>query len=106
PDLYFAAANDQKIIAGTLVDIRAVREALERGGWVSLHTAREHIEVDPERLSGRPTIRGRRVSTEGAADIAARPTGRDVLRDEYDLSDEEIDDAVAYEEDVRKAIAA
>jgi uncharacterized protein (DUF433 family)/DNA-binding transcriptional MerR regulator len=94
-----------EVIAGTLIDLKAVRAALERGGWVSLKNPREHIEVDPERLSGRPTVRGRRVATEMVANIAAKPDGRDVLREEFDLTDEEIDDAVAYENDVREAVA-
>lgn len=97
---------EQKVIAETLIDLHVVRAALERGGWVSLGHPREHIEVDPERLSGRPTVRGRRVATEMVANIAAKPEGREVLRDEFHLTDEEIEDAVAYEHDVREAVAA
>jgi uncharacterized protein (DUF433 family)/DNA-binding transcriptional MerR regulator len=96
---------EQEVIVGTL-DLRKVRNALAHGGWVAIDHPREHVEVDPERLSGRPTIRGRRVSTEMVAKIAGRAGGREVLRDEYDLTDDEIDDAVGYEADVEQAVAA
>jgi uncharacterized protein (DUF433 family)/DNA-binding transcriptional MerR regulator len=107
-DLYISALKKgHEVIAGTLIDLKAVRAALERGGWVALRNPREHIQVDPERLSGRPTIRGRRVPTELVAHIAANgPIGRDVLREEYDLTDAEIEDAVGYERDIEAAIAA
>jgi uncharacterized protein (DUF433 family) len=100
-DIYISALMPgHEVIAGTLI------AALERGGWVTWKNPRGHIEVDPERLSGRPTIRGRRAATQLVADIADTPAGREVLRAEYGLSDEEIDDAVGYEADVRKAVAA
>ncbi len=106
-DIYLSALlPGHEVIAGTLIDLRAVRAALERGGWVALKTPREHIEVDPERLSGRPTIRGRRVATDLVAQIASETNGRSVLRDEYGLTDAEIEDAVGYESDVREAVAA
>ncbi|MGZ4315796.1 MAG: DUF433 domain-containing protein [Gaiellaceae bacterium] len=95
-----------EVIAGTLIDLRAVRAALEGGGWVTLKSPRTHVEVDPERLSGRPTIRGRRVATELVAQIAMQPNGRKVLRDEYGLNEDEIEDAIGYETDIREAVAA
>ncbi|HZS24648.1 MAG TPA: MerR family transcriptional regulator, partial [Gaiellaceae bacterium] len=62
--LYISALMPgHEVIAGTLIDLKAVRTALERGGWVTWKNPREHIEVDPERLSGRPTIKGRRIPT-------------------------------------------
>lgn len=94
------------VIAGTLIDLKAVRAALERGGWVSVDSPREYIEVDPERLSGRPTIKGRRIATEVVADLAKRPEGREILADDFGLSKEEIDAAVSYEADVSAAVAA
>jgi uncharacterized protein (DUF433 family) len=93
------------VIAGTLIDLKAVRAALERGGWVSVDTQRDYIEVDPERLSGRPTIRGRRIATEVVADLAQRAEGREILLDDFGLSEDEIEAAVNYEADVRAAIA-
>ena len=107
-DLYFDAADhaEQKVVAGTLLDLRVVREALESGGWVALQTPRKHIQVDPDRLSGRPTIRGRRIPTGLVAEMANTAEGRAMLRDEYDLTDDEIEDASGYEADVAEALAA
>jgi uncharacterized protein (DUF433 family) len=91
---------------GTFLSLTDVREALQRGGWVALQTPRAHIQVDPDRLSGRPTIRDRRIPTAMVAELAERDEGRTLLRQEFGLSDEEIDEAVAYEQDVEKAVAA
>lgn len=91
---------------GTFLSLTEVREALERGGWVALHKPRLHIQVNPHRLSGRPTIRDRRIPTAMVAELAERDEGRVLLRTEFGLSDEEIDEAVAYEEDVEKALVA
>jgi uncharacterized protein (DUF433 family) len=106
-EVYFDAADNvnQKVIAQTLLDLKEVRVALERGGWVAYKTPREHVQVDPERLSGQPVVRDRRVSTETVADLAKRPEGLKLLREDYELTDAEIDDAVAYEADVERALA-
>jgi uncharacterized protein (DUF433 family) len=90
----------------TVLSLTEVREALASGGWVALKKPRVHIEINPDRLSGHPTIRGRRVPTSLVADVANRDDGRTVLRSEFGLSDDEIDDAVASEDDVEKALAA
>jgi uncharacterized protein (DUF433 family) len=106
PNLLFdALAHEQEVIVGT-VDLVRVRDALSRGGWVALYHPREHIEVDPERLSGRPTIRGRRVSTESVAALAEREDGLELLYEDFALTREQIADAVAYEADVKEALAA
>lgn len=91
---------------GTFLSLTDVREALERGGWVALNTPRMHIQVSPRRLSGRPTIRDRRIPTTMVAELAERDEGRVLLRTEFGLSEEEIDEAVAYEKDVETALAA
>lgn len=91
---------------GTFLSLTDVREALERGGWVALRSPRAHIQVDPDRLSGRPTIRDRRIPTAMVAELAERDGGRVLLRTEFGLTEEEIDEAVAYEQDVEKALAA
>jgi uncharacterized protein (DUF433 family) len=105
--IYFDAADSkQRVMARTLLDLKAVREALHHGGWVALSKPRAHIQVDPERLSGHPTIRNRRVGTDVVADLATRPDGRALLREDYELTDEEIDEAVQYEADVEAALAA
>lgn len=106
-EVFFSAAvPDQQVAAGTFLNLKQVRSALERGGWVAIQTPREHIEVDPERLSGQPVVRGHRVSTETVAELAKRPEGRALLREDYQLTDEEITDAVEYEADVERALAA
>jgi len=95
----------QRVIQAT-VNLRAVRDALAHGGWVSLNRQRELVEVDPGRFSGAPTVRGRRIPTELVADLAAESEGRQLLRKEYGLSRREVAEAVGYEADVREAIAA
>jgi uncharacterized protein (DUF433 family) len=89
-----------------MLDLRRLSDALGHGGWVTLAQPRPHVEVNPARLGGRPTVRDRRIPTELVADIAARAGGREVLQSEYELRDVEIDDALGYEQDVREALAA
>ena len=112
-DLYFDAADKvddlrqrHKLIAGTLLNLRTVRDALQNGGWVAIQKPRKHIEVDPDRLSGQPVVRGHRVSTETVADLAQREQGRKLLRTDYELTEAEIKEAVEYEADVAEASAA
>jgi uncharacterized protein (DUF433 family) len=40
------------------------------------------------------------------AELAGRPEGRDALRTEFGLTEEEIEEAVGYEADVEQALAA
>lgn len=107
-EVYIDAADsgEQRVIAKTLLDLKAVRAALENGGWVAYEKPRRHIQVDPERLSGQPALRGRRVSTETVADLARRPEGRELLRADFELSEDEIREATEYEADVDRALAA
>jgi uncharacterized protein (DUF433 family)/DNA-binding transcriptional MerR regulator len=95
-----------QVAAGTFIDLKQVRNALAHGGWVAIEHPREYIEVDPERLSGQPVVRNRRVSTETVADLAQREEGLALLREDYGLSEDEIRDAVEYERDVSEALAA
>lgn len=97
---------DNQVEEGTFLSLTQVREALERGGWVAFNTPRPHIQVDPDRLSGRPTIRDRRVPTAMVAELAEQPNGHALLRTEFGLTEEEIEEAVEYEADVEKAFAA
>lgn len=78
------------------IDIEKVRTDLARGGWAARDVEFQHIEVNPERLSGRPTIRGRRIAAEQVASMALEPGGREALLDGYDLSEAEIDEAVQW----------
>jgi uncharacterized protein (DUF433 family) len=98
--------SEQKVFAATLLDLTVIRESLGRGGWVALKKPREHIEVDPERHSGAPVIRGRRLPTSLVAGIADGQGGLETLREDYGLSQAEIDDAVGYEADVERLVAA
>ncbi|MGH3071494.1 MAG: DUF433 domain-containing protein [Gaiellaceae bacterium] len=97
---------DNTVIERTLIDLKAVREALAHGGWTAIKQRREHIEVDPERHSGQPVVRGRRMPTADVAEIASEGDGRRILREDYGLTEAEINDALAYEADVEKALAA
>ncbi|MGI8440742.1 MAG: DUF433 domain-containing protein [Thermoleophilaceae bacterium] len=104
--LYDIAYPDEaKVMVGTLIDLRTIREALSRGGWIAYKNPREHIEVDPDRHSGEPVIRGRRITTGQVAALAAQPDGRQSLREDFGLEDVEIDDAIGYESDLA-ALAA
>jgi uncharacterized protein (DUF433 family)/DNA-binding transcriptional MerR regulator len=96
----------QLVEEGTFLSLTEVRQALARGGWVALQTPRSHIQVDPDRLSGRPTIRDRRLPTAMVAEIAREDDGPLLLRREFGLTDEEIAEAVGYEQDVETALAA
>lgn len=89
------------VLAG--VDLEAIKADLARGGWA----AREipdlaHIEVDPDRLSGRPAIRGRRIAADDVAEMAATSEGLHILRQDYGLTDEEIEDARRWWDAVRR----
>lgn len=75
-------------------NLRRIAGQLERGGWAvrqlpDLH----HIEVNPDRLSGRPVIRGRRVPADEVAQLGGTDSGREVLREDYELDHKEIEDA-------------
>ncbi len=75
-------------------DLQRIAVDLNRGGWAARELPDlEHIEVDPDRLSGRPAIRGRRVAARSVAELAVTPEGVEVLRDEYELDQAEIQDA-------------
>jgi uncharacterized protein (DUF433 family)/DNA-binding transcriptional MerR regulator len=85
------------------VQIQRLHEDLTRGGWAvrELPDLR-HVEVNPERLSGRPTIRGRRVPAEKVALLASDLDGRTTLHEGYGLSDDEIRDASLWWEKVQE----
>jgi uncharacterized protein (DUF433 family) len=84
-------------------DLWRIASQLHRGGWAARDLPKlEHIEVDPERLSGRPVIRGTRVPAELVAELAEKPEGRHELREGYGVEKEEIDDALQWWRAVRK----
>lgn len=95
----------QQVVA--VENLRRIAEDLGRGGWVVRDVPDlEHVEVDPDRLSGRPTIRGRRIAVEDVAEMADAPGGFDVLRDDYELTDEQIEDARRWTRATRELVAA
>lgn len=75
-------------------NLRKIAGQLERGGWAvrGLPELR-HIEVNPDMLSGRPVIRGKRVPASMVAELADREDGLEILHEDYDLTDPEIRDA-------------
>ena len=78
-------------------DLRLIADLLQRGGWAARDLPDlQHIEVNPDRLSGRPTIRGHRVAAEDVAEIAQAPAGEELLREDYELTNAEIRDAVRW----------
>lgn len=78
-------------------ELEALMALLHRGGWVIRdHPDIEHIEVDPDVLSGRPVIRGHRIPAVQVAEIALEQGGRRELREDYGLSPVEITDAVKW----------
>jgi uncharacterized protein (DUF433 family) len=75
-------------------NLELIANQLRRGGWVvRMLPDLEHIEVDPDRLSGRPTIKGRRVPAAKVAALAGTPQGVEILHEDYELADVEIADA-------------
>ena len=71
-----------------------VGASLAKGGWAARDLPDlRHIEVDPDRLSGTPAIRGTRVPAEDVARLAKAPGGMAILLDEYELTADEVHDA-------------
>lgn len=84
-------------------NLRKIAGELERGGWAArLVPDLRLIEVNPDRLSGRPVIRGRRIAADEVATLAERKGGRRALRDDYEVTPDEIDDAVKWWRTVRE----
>lgn len=78
-------------------NIRSLALDLRRGGWAARELGNlKHIEVNPNRLSGRPAIRGTRVFAEHAATLGVSVDGQRTLRRDYGLNKEQISDAVRW----------
>jgi uncharacterized protein (DUF433 family)/DNA-binding transcriptional MerR regulator len=87
---------DQDPLQGVLElgDLRRIADHLRRGGWAVRELPNlRHVEVDPDRLSGRPAIKGTRVPAELVAHLARTPDGQHTLKRDYDISDKQIVDA-------------
>lgn len=84
-----------------------ITDKLSRGGWaVVLEPSLEHISIDPDYLSGRPAIKGRRVSAVDVATLAGDPGGEKILLDHFRLGRAEIDDAVKWWSAIQRTRAA
>jgi len=66
------------------------------------HVFGEIMDIEPDRLSGRPTIRNRRIPAEKVARIAETQTGRQSLESDYKLTHRQIADAVKWYEAVSR----
>ena len=73
---------------------------LRRGGraYLDLYKSLKHISVDPNRLSGLPEISGTRVHAIFVGMEAKQPDGHNTLMRGYDLTPEQIEDAVNWSE--------
>lgn len=97
------AGGGQILMQPSLGDLARVQGLLRRGGWaIRIVPDVESIEVDPDRLSGRPTIRGTRVAAERVAALANEQGGLRVLTRDYGLHRRQIEDAVKWYEAVNR----
>lgn len=88
------------------VDLEEVGRYLQRGGWAAREIPNlRNIEVDPDRLSGRPAIRGTRVPADTAGPLAQTAEGRAILKADYDLTMAQIEDARRWWEKVAEYAA-
>lgn len=84
-------------------DLSRVQGLLRRGGWAIFVVPEvESIEVDPDRLSGRPTIKGTRVAADRVAEIANEAGGLRVLTRDFGLAKRQIEDAIKWYEAVNR----
>lgn len=84
-------------------DLSVISDLLRRGGWAARKLPDlRYVEVNPDRLSGRPTIKDRRIAAQDVAEIAATADGRKMLRDDYELTEDQIGDARRWWEVVRE----
>lgn len=83
---------------GRLAGYGEAEEVLRNGGmaWRDLDGRIQHISIDPDRLSGIPEIAGTRVHAMFVGLEAERPGGRKILTRSYDLTPEQIEDAVRW----------
>jgi len=103
---YVNAASGHPMLAK--MDLERIALDLSRGGWAvrEIRPRLRNIEVNPDRLSGQPTIRGRRVAAKTVALMAKTPEGLDELRLGYDLTPGQIKDATRWWDQVQRYEAA
>jgi uncharacterized protein (DUF433 family)/DNA-binding transcriptional MerR regulator len=71
-------------------------DMLRTGGWLADQLGLDRIEVDPAKLGGAPSLRGRRWPVERVARIAADAEGRAILIDDYGLDDRDVEESVRW----------
>jgi uncharacterized protein (DUF433 family) len=87
-------------------ELNSVVGLLSAGGWAARELRDiEHVEVNPRVLSGRPAVRGTRVAVRKVASLAASPQGVRTLRQDYRLTEDEIQDAARWWEATEKYAA-
>lgn len=87
-------AHGWQLVESATVNPVRVSIDLSRGGWaVRGREDIRHVEIDPDRLSGAPAIRGKRVPISIVAELAETLVGEEILREDYDLEPDEIQDA-------------
>jgi len=96
------SATGQVVIKPQLLD--QARDMLRHGGWIASALHLQHIEVDPLKLGGQPSLKGRRWAVDHVSRLADDDEGRAILVGDYGLADEEVDDAVAWS-DAAEALA-
>lgn len=74
------------------------RDMLRRGGWIADQLRLQRIEVDPSKLAGAPSLRGRRWPVERIAQIAADSEGRGLLVEDYGIGESEITESLRWME--------
>lgn len=90
----FVRPSDGQRTLLTEGDLVAIAADLASGGWAAREEKLEHVQVDPDRLSGRPVIRGTRVPIEDIARLAL--DGEREEAREYGVTDAQIDEAVKW----------
>jgi uncharacterized protein (DUF433 family) len=90
------AGAEQITLRPELLD--GAREMLRRGGWIAEQLDLRRIEVDPTKVGGQPTLRGRRWPVERVAQIGADDEGRTILIEDYGLDPRDVDESVRWVE--------
>jgi uncharacterized protein (DUF433 family)/DNA-binding transcriptional MerR regulator len=87
-------APGQLVIKPTLLD--AARDMLRHGGWLATALGLTHIEVDPLKMGGQPSLRGRRWTVDHVARLGDDEEGRRILVADYGLDPAEVEEARAW----------
>lgn len=78
--------------------LERTRDMLRRGGWIAEELGLRRLEVDPQKLGGIPTLRGRRWPVDRVAQLAADQDGTRVLVEDYGLDARDLDESIRWVE--------